>query len=269
VRNRCIWYRDTSGPSGVLKKFSADSDGLVGVFALKFSPDGKTLWASCSALPEMARYTDADKGQAFLAAYDLGTRKLLRTYRLPADGSDHVLGDFAIAADGTIYATDSATPAIWRLAPGAEALEKWIASPSFVSLQGATLSADYRTLYVADYAGGIWRIDTATKETVALKAPAGSTLFGIDGLYTVPGALIAVQNGVNPQRILRIGLDAAGDATDARILLSGHRDLIDAALGQIINRRLHLVGNSGWGLFGKPDASPAPRSVTILAIPVE
>jgi len=264
VRNRCIWYRDTSGPTGVLKKFSADSDGLDGVFALKFSADGRKLWATTSALPEMAGYTAADKGRAALVAYDLPTRKLIRAYPLPMDGADHVLGDFALGPDGAVYVTDSTTPAIWRLAPGGDTLEKWAAYPWFVSLQGAAFSADGRALYVADYANGVWRIDPATKEAVALKAPAGSTLFGIDGLYAIPGALIAVQNGVNPQRILRLDLDTSGHTTGARVLLSGHRDMIDAALGQIINHRFYFVGNSGWGLFEKSGATPTARAVTIL-----
>ncbi len=269
VHHRCIWYRDTSGPSAVLRKFSADTDGLDGVFALKFSADGRTLWATTSALPQMAGYTEADKGRAALVAYDVATRRLLRSYPLPADGREHVLGDFALAADGSIYVTDSTTPAIWRLVPGGAALERWAADPSFVSLQGAVFSADGRTLYVADYANGIWRIDPATKEAVLVKAPAGSTLFGIDGLYAVPGALIAVQNGVNPQRILRIALDARGVATAVRVLVQGHAALKDAALGQILNRRFHFVADSGWKLFGQPSATPAPRTVTILSVPAE
>ena len=269
VRNRCIWYRDTSGASGVLKKFSADTDGLDGVFAVKFSADGRTLWATTSALPQMAGFTEADKGRAALVAYDYATRKLRATYPLPADGREHVLGDFALAADGAVYVTDSTTPAIWRLATGGEALEKWAAYPWFVSLQGATFSTDGRALYVADYANGIWRIDPATKEAVLLKAPTGSTLFGIDGLYAAPGALIAVQNGVNPQRILRISLDDRGEAAAVRVLAQGQAAMKDAALGQIVNGRFHFVSDSGWELFGQPSATPAPRTVTILTVPAD
>lgn len=269
VHHRCIWYRDTSGPSAVLRRFSADTDGLDGVFALKFSADGRTLWTTTSALPQMAGYTEADKGRAALVAYDVATRRLLRSYPLPADGREHVLGDFALASDGSVYVTDSTTPAIWRLAPGGAALERWSADPSFVSLQGAAFSADGRALYVADYANGIWRIDPSSRQAVLLTAPAGSTLFGIDGLYSVPGVLLAVQNGVNPQRILRIGLDAHGEASSVRVLAQGLAAMKDPALGQVLNRRFHFVGDSGWELFDEPAAAPAPRAVTILSVPAE
>ena len=99
VHHRCIWYRDTSGETAVMKKFSSDADGLLGVFALKIDAARDTLWASSSALPEMKGYTEADKGRAFLAAYDLKTRKLRATFPIPTDDREHVLGDFAVAAD--------------------------------------------------------------------------------------------------------------------------------------------------------------------------
>ncbi len=264
VRNRCIWYRDTSGPHGVLKRFSAEADALDGVFAVKIDAARGTLWASCSALPEITGYTETDKGRAFLAEYDLATRKLRSKHPLPADGRAHVLGDFALAADGALYVTDSFAPVIWRLAPGASTLEKWLEHGDFVSLQGIAFAAG-AALYAADYANGLWRIDAATRTASLLSAPAGSTLFGVDGLYSVPGGLVAVQNGVNPQRVLRLDLDEAGAPVRTKVLLAGHAAMSDAALGQIVNGHLHFVANSGWSLFESPGASPAPRNVVILS----
>lgn len=266
VHHRCIWTR---AAPGALEKFSADADGLDGVMAVKIdAPRGK-LWASCSALPEMAGYSAADRGRASLVAYDLATRRLRARHAVPADGRDHVLGDLVLAPDGTVYATDSTAPIIWRLLPGADALEKWLEHEDFVSLQGIALSPDARTLHVADYANGLWRIAVDTRSLTLLPAPAGSTLFGVDGLYAVPGGLVAVQNGVSPQRILRLDLDAAGAVTGVRRLLAGQPTMDDPALGQILDGRFHFVANSGWALFGSPGATPAPRDVTILSTPTD
>jgi sugar lactone lactonase YvrE len=264
VHNRCIWYRDVSGDSAVMRKLSADADGLSGVFALKFSSDGRTLWASSSAVPEMKGYTAADRGRGLLAAYDLATRKLRRTYVLPADGRGHVLGDFILAPDGTIYASDSTAPVIWRLPPGGQVLENWLENPAFKSLQGLVLTADGRSLYVADYSQGLWRINLATHAAALLPAPAGANLRGVDGLYAVPGGFIAVQNGLSPQRIIGIALDAAGAPAHVSVLLSGLPVMTDLSLGQVVNGRFHFIANSGWELYANPLASPAPRSVTIL-----
>lgn len=264
VHQRCIWYRDVSGREAVMKKFSEDADGLLGVFALKIDVARDTLWASSSALPEMKGYTEADEGRAFLAAYDLKTRRLRSTHAPPADGSNHVLGDFTIAADGTLYVTDSAAPVIWRLPPGATSLEKWVENDDFVSLQGVALATTGQLLYVSDYANGLWCIDVASRKATLLPAPPRSTLFGIDGLYAVKDALIAVQNGINPQRVVRISLNPDGTPVSVKALAAGHPSMTDLALGQVINGRFDFIGNSGWSLFENPKAAPAARTVTIL-----
>jgi sugar lactone lactonase YvrE len=264
VHHRCIWYRDVSGASAVMKKFSTDADGLLGVFALKIDAARNTLWASSSALPEMKGYTDADKGRAFLAAYDLATRRLVRTYPITPDGRAHVLGDFVVAPDGAIYVSDSTAPVIWRLAPGAAALEKWLETDEFVSLQGVTLGADGRQLYVADYANGLWQVDLATRSPRLLAAPARATLFGIDGLYSAPGGLIAVQNGINPQRVIRIDLAADGTPSAVRVLGAGHAAMSDLALGQVVAGHFDFIGNSGWTEFEKAKGPTPARTVTIL-----
>ncbi len=269
VHNRCIWYRDTSGAAAEIKKFSTDRDGLLGVFALKFDAAGGTLWASSSAVPEMKGFTAADPGRAFLAAYDMATRRLRRTYALPADGRRHVLGDFILLADGSVYATDSIAPVIWRLAPGGDKLESWLERPDFKNLQGLALTADGHALVVADYTQGLWRLDLATRNATLMPVPAGANLRGLDGLYSVPGGLVAVQNGLNPQRIVRINLEATGQPSGAKVLLTGQPAMTDLSLGQVVNGRLHFIANSGWELYANPAATPAARTVTILNTPTD
>ncbi len=264
VRNRCIWYRDVSGGYAVVKKFSADSDSLPGVFALKFSADGRTLWASTSAVPEMIGFTQADRGRGFLAAYDLGTRKLRATYPLPADGRPHVLGDFLIMADGDVLATDSLSPVIWRLAANGTGLEKWLERTDFRSLQGIAGGPDEHFVYVTDYANGLWRIDRATRECVLLPAPAGANLRGLDGLYAAPGGFVAVQNGTKSQRILRLAVDSTGKLTGITTLREGHPAMTDLSLGQVVHGHFDFIGNSGWELYGNPAAHPPARDVIIL-----
>ena len=60
-------------------------------------------------------------------------------------------------------------------APGATQLEAWLKHDQFVSLQGLDFSADGKTLYVADYANGLWRVDLATRTPTLLAAPARAT----------------------------------------------------------------------------------------------
>ena len=72
VRHRCIWYRDVSGEQAVVKKFSTEADGLLGVFALKIDVARNQLWASSSAVPEMQGCTAADRGKAFQSGWAEG-----------------------------------------------------------------------------------------------------------------------------------------------------------------------------------------------------
>ena len=268
VHHRCIWSRAGSDANAAPRKFSSDSDNLPSVFALKCDPITKTLWASCSALPEMKGYTSADRGQGGLAEYDLNTRQLRSFHSLPADGREHVLGDFILAPDGSIYVSDSTSPVIWRLPPAGTQLEKWLEHADFVSLQGIASTPDGKSLHVADYANGIWRVDLATQSVTLLKPPAHRTLFGIDGIYAVPGGLVAVQNGLNPQRIVRLTLGPDGQPVTADALLWGRPAMNDLSLGQVVDGRLEFIGNSGWSLYEKPDATPPVRTLSLFSVPL-
>jgi sugar lactone lactonase YvrE len=266
VRNRCIWRRD-AGPAGTaLRKFTHDADDLDGIFKIALSADRKTLWATTATVGVMTG-TDAEDGKrSALVAIDTTTGRVRGSYPVPADGHKHLLGDLVLSADGSIYATDSLSPAIWRLAPGGAALEPWLGNEDFLNLQGLALSSDGGMLYVTDYANGIWRINVATKQVALLTAPPNATFFGIDGLYAVPGGLLAVQNGVHPQRVLHIEPRAAGPSP-TRLAAAGRPGMTDLALGQVCNGRFHFVGNSGWSLFDPvPATPPAPRPVMILSI---
>ncbi len=268
VHNRCVWFRDISTGVGLLKKFSSEATPLLGVFGLKIDEAHNTLWAGTAAVPEMKGYTAADKGRAELVAFDLATGRVRHAFAVPADGREHVLGDVLLAPDGGVFTSDSVAPVIWRLAPGGARLEKWLEGDDFVSLQGMAFSPDGRDLIVADYANGLWRVNLASRAVALLPAPAHTTLFGIDGLYAAPDGLVAVQNGVNPQRIIRLALRPDGRPAGVRVLLAGLPAMSDVALGQVVAGRLQFIGNSGWSLYENPLATPAARAVTILSTPL-
>ncbi|HUG11943.1 MAG TPA: hypothetical protein VMM36_13060 [Opitutaceae bacterium] len=286
VRNRCIWK---SGPDGgALEKFTSDEDALDGVFRITFSADRKTLWASTSTVGVMTGDDAEDGKRAAIVAIDFETGSVRERYPTPDDGRKHLIGDFIIASDGAIFATDSMSPVIWRLASGADSLEPWLKNDDFVNLQGLALSAEGDALYVADYTNGIWRIDVAEKTPTLLVAPASATFFGIDGIYAVPGGIIAVQNGVNPQRVLHIEphscrVAACGDQarssqattlqdheSAARIVTCGLPAMTDLALGHVSGDSFHFVADSGWAMFDPaPEKAPEPREVTIISIAIE
>src|SRR5688572_15595087 len=267
VRNRCVWRRHADGAP---QRFTGADAGLDGVFKLALSSDRKVLWAATAAVGVM-KGTPADEGsRSALVAIDFSSGHVIARHAVPADERKHLLGDFLAAVDGAIFATDSYSPVIWRLSPEVKALEPWLESDDFLNLQGLAFSADGQTLYVADYSNGIWRIDVATKKTSLLVAPPNATFFGIDGLYTVGDSLLAIQNGVNPQRVLHIQPASDGSPSSTRTFAIGHPAMTDLALGTVQGNRFHFIADSGWALFDPPPATePAARTVTVYSLPLE
>ena len=263
VHHRCIWRRDRDGK---ITRFTAEDDELLGVFGLVIDEERNTLWAATSAVPEMTGFTAEMKGRTALAEFNLATGELRRVVPVPGDGRDHALGDLLVAPDGTIFATDSTAPVIWQLAPGAEEIQKHAESPLFSSLQGLVLAK--RALLVADYANGLLLVDLATGNVTALATPKNSTLLGLDGLVAMPGGLVAVQNGVTPQRVLRIEFNPEMDAvTSVTVLAAGLPHLTDLSLVTLVHDRPTFIAGAGWdGFDPAKSAHPPAHTVRIFQL---
>lgn len=265
VRLRCVWMRDASG---TLTRFSAPDDRLLGIFRVTVDEARGALWASMGALPQMEGFSEAKKGAGGLAEFDLATGKVRRVIAAPAGGGDHLLGDFVLLGDGTIYATDTTAPIIWTLAPGASALEILVRD-GFRSLQGITTTADGRGLFVTDYPVGVLHVDLATKAVRTLAAPEGADLRGLDTLLRTPaGALVAIFNATARQRVVRLQVNADATAITGGEVLANDPAMTDATLGTLVGDDLVFIADGGWSRFepGKVDASARP--VPILKVPV-
>lgn len=266
ARRRCVWHRQ---PDGSVQRFSAADAGLLGVFGLAVDEARGSLWAATSAVPEMEDYQPSDRNRAALVEFALADGKVRRVAALPADGAGHIVGDLTVAADGTVYATDSMAPVMWCLPPGTAQPQRWIESDRFESLQGPAVMPDGKALLVADYTNGLFLIDLATRAIRPLAVPPDTTLFGIDGLAVAPdGSVVAVQNGIEPRRVVRLRIDSAGRTVTAlEVLERGHPPMADPTLGTVVGDRFVFVGNAGWDRFapgGSADAA-MPRAVPILA----
>ena len=276
AHNRCVWVRagatkDEKGAERAVRRFTPEGEELWGVLGLAVDDERGILWAATSAVPAMAGFTQPMDGTAGLAEIDLATgavRRVIPIERRPGDQQSHVLGDLALGPDGSVYLPDSGGPTVWRLAPGANALEAWVESAEFLSLQGAVVAADVGALFVADHANGLLRVDLGSREVRWLETPENTTLIGIDGLVRAPnGDLIAIQNGLRPKRVLRLMLGTGGETVaSVTVLESAHITMAAPALGCVATGgHLFFVGNSGWTRFDEAGApATAPRPVPIF-----
>ena len=100
---------------------------------------------------------------SFLKGFDLTTGEGKLSVALPKDGS--ICNDFAIAADGSIFLTNTSSPQILRLKPGSKELDVWLESADFnqpkegAGLDGIAFGTD-GNLYVNTYTNGeLYRVD--------------------------------------------------------------------------------------------------------------
>ena len=108
----------------------------------------------------------------------------------------------------------------------------------FRSPQTSALSSDDATLFVPDYSIGIAAVDVASGSVTWLIHSDSLALTGIDGMYRVGRDLIAVQNGLEPNRIMRRVVRATTIARG-----SGARSLTHAT---VVGRWLYFLTKSGW-----------------------
>ena len=267
VHHRVVWLRTKDKK---VRRFSPQDDTIFGIFGIAVDEERGTLWGATSAVPAMSGYANELDGAAGIADFDLETGALRRVVRVPnrGDHQTHVLGDLALAPDGGIFLPDSGAPVLWRLAPLADALEIFAESPEFMSLQGAVVAPDLGALIVSDYANGLLRVDLASRAVRRLDSPPDSTLIGIDGLVRAPnGDLIGIQNGLKPARVLRLVLDATGDAvTTVKVIEGAHLNMPAPTLGCIaVGGDFYFIGNGGWSRFEGDDIKPiSPRPVPIF-----
>ncbi|HVQ30040.1 MAG TPA: SMP-30/gluconolactonase/LRE family protein [Vicinamibacteria bacterium] len=196
------------GADGRASDFAKSAaDGLEDVLGLKVDPSRRVLWACTAASPRAG----AAAGSSALFKYDLATGRFAKAYWIDNKDGKHLLNDVALTTDGDVFVTDSDASTVWRLAPGSDGLEVFVGPGSFLYPNGIALAPDGKRLYVADFKRGLSVVDVATKASRPLPFPAGVSTAGIDGLYTVGGDLVAVQNGAGRERIVRYRLDPTGE----------------------------------------------------------
>lgn len=244
----------------------AEGDGLLGVFAVALS--GNTLWAATSAVPQAANLSTEEKGRAGLFSFDKTGRPKGRVM-LPADGKEHVLGDLAIARNGDIYTSDASGATIYRLRANGDALETFHTGEELHSPQGLALNDRQDKLAFADYSSGIHTIDLKTGVRRILAMPARTTLHGIDAVVNFGRDLVCVQNGIDPQRIIRVRLNEGWtEVQGIDVLAANLPDMSEPTLAvRDAHTGLLVIGDGQWSRFnddGVPKADAPRTPVRIL-----
>jgi sugar lactone lactonase YvrE len=256
-------FRITRG--GTVSELAPELPGRWAPLGLRVDRKRGALWVAAAALPQTVGYNPSDSGRSAILRYDLKSGRLRARYDAPADGTPHAIGDLIVTRGGDVYATDSRAPVIYRVPARGDSLERFVESPLLLSGQGLALTPDERSLYVADYARGILRVDLGGRNVSLVEAADSVLTLGIDGLYFQRGRLVGIQNGVTPHRVARFTLDPAGDRVlRAEVLERAHPRYDEPTLGVLVDGDLYYIANAQWERFGddgriaKPEALKAP-----------
>lgn len=234
--------------AGAATEFATERDGLWSVMGMKVDAARRLLWVCTAAHPQMSNYREGENGSTALFKFDLRTGRLVKKYPLLNKPRPHWLGDLVINPRGDVYATDSVTPAIYVVRRGRDEIETFLESDRFASPQGLDFTPDGRGLFMADYAKGIFVIDLKTKRIASIAPAPDTSMLGIDGLYTYRGSLLAVQNGTNPARVVRLFLSGDLSRVERFETLEANNPVFDEpTLGVVVRDEFYFIANSQWG----------------------
>lgn len=237
-----------------LLRATADN-GLWGVFGLLVDVPNNRLWVTSAASPVTVGFDKADTGRSGLFEFTLDKLDLVRQYPVPMDGRPHRLAGLARTPAGDIFAVDTVLPIIYRLEAGADSIQPFVASGDMVSLRGIAISPDGNRVYVADYEMGIMILDLAQRRVSMLQVPATFNPGGIEGLLAWNDYLVVIQNGLKPQRIMRLELNETGDSVTGVAPLAVAQPEFDFPnFGTLVGDELVFLANSHWvrSMQGQP-----------------
>ncbi|MFP4207843.1 MAG: SMP-30/gluconolactonase/LRE family protein [Wenzhouxiangella sp.] len=240
-------------------------EGLASVFALAVDSERGHLWVATGMAPQFEGFDPDAVSPSALIKLDLASGERIGHYRVASDSKAQLLGSMVVADDGTVYAADTRQPVVFRLAPDAEVLQPFFGNRNLSSLRGLALSGDNKLLYMADYEQGIFVLTTdGSNQGWKLAVPETLNEGGIDGLYWWEGHLIAIQNGISPQRVLRLelGPDGLGVVAVAPVLAA--LEVFDTpTYGVMEGSRLVMFSGSHWQHV---DGSGQPLGETLPTI---
>ncbi|HEX6573491.1 MAG TPA: hypothetical protein VF042_00855, partial [Gemmatimonadaceae bacterium] len=237
------------GRDGAHRTIATGPDKGRGYLALAVDSAHGVLWATTEAIPLALGFDTTMAGRSSVFRYDLKSGKLLQRYDMPA-GENHGAGDIAVAENGDLFIADAADRALYVIRNGGT-LQQLVAKGEFFSPQGPAIARDGRHLYLADYGRGIAKIERNTGAVTWLNHPRDVALNGIDGLTVLDAqTLIGVQNGTNPNRVIRISLDPSGSTiTRVTVIAQNKSTIREPTHGVLVGRDYYFIANGGFGAF--------------------
>lgn len=257
------------GKDGKLQDFIAPNadNGLWSVYAMAAVPQEDALYVASTASVYFRNFKKDDYGKAGVFKFKLSSGKLVEKYLLEPDGDARTLSSIAAGPDGQVYAADGLRNQIYRLDGGA--LKVLLQNPRLTSVRGLALDVEGKRLYFADYSLGLFGIDLAAGKAFDVVYDADRlVLGGIDGLYWYQHGLVAIENGMHPQRVMRLSLSDDGHKISRSAPLDASQPAFKLpTYGTVDGDGLYFIANSQkneYGTYGTPKDEAKLEAVNVF-----
>src|SRR3569833_1274944 len=256
--------------AGTISPYLQSNDAVWSVFNLGIDAREGVLWASTTAGGPGGPAGDVTS--VALLKIDLASGRVLERFSPPTGGAkQRSFGDLVVTRDGTGYVSDSLAGEVWRLKPGAKALDRLVAPGVMDSPQGLVPTPDGRRQIESDNPGGLFSVEIATGRVERLPTPKEASLIWLDGMVGDAGGVIAVRSTARPERVLRLTLDRDWRrVTGVKVLAANLPEMAGPTGGVVRGREFVYVARSQRDDFddaGKPKTQ-APQPALIERLPL-
>jgi len=198
-----------------------------------------------SAMPGFRTFPKSHEGKTALLAIDPTRGTVVRRFELDS-GAPGVLGDMSVAADGTVFLTDSLGGGVYRVRGDVSRAKLEKLADGLFSPQTPVLARDGKRLFVAEYSIGVAIINLDNGQIGYLKHPDNIATTGLDGLYLDGNSLIGVQNGTDPERIMRFKLNSTQTAIVSSEVIAQGPEIGEPTHATSSHGWIYVTANVGW-----------------------
>jgi len=252
-------------PNGTMTPFVSHTPAMLRVVGIHADAARDRLWFATWA-PDSGHHPDSAEvpsiTRLFLA--ELSSGRVVKSWTPDGGRPGHLLNDFVVMTDGSLFLTDTERGSIYRLRTPNDTLERFLQpDPSrFSSANGITSTPDGRTLYVA-FLEGLARVDVGARSLGLVPAPDSVSTASIDGVYWYHGGLVAVQGIPTLSRVVRYALSGDGlRITSGGVLERGPGVVREPTTGVIVGSRFYYVANAQYGRLDDRTSALAPQRGT-------
>lgn len=251
-------------PNGTATTVVAHTPRMLRVVGVHVDAPRNRLWFATWA-PDSAPRADSTAEAASLTRLflaDLASGHVVKSWVPDGGRPGHLLNDFVITDDGSLYITDTDEGSIYRLASPQDTLERFLRPDPvrFSATNGITSAPDGRVLYVA-FLQGIARVDVESKSVALMPAPDTVSTASIDGLYWYRGSLMGVQGIPSLERVVQYFLSPDGQRiTAGAVLERGHPIVVQPTTGTLVDSLFYYIANSQYGRLDNNSSKFSPQT---------